>query len=198
MVIATPRRTHREALLEAAKELLRERDYGTITARDLVAASSTNLGSIGYHFGSKQALLNEAIGEALEDWTEAIAEAIHDDADAPPLARMASSWRRVHDRFDEIRPYFMAFIEAVARSARSPSLAGRLAEHYERQRDRVARMLGEALGDALGEREAHDFASCVIALTDGLMLQAFVDPAHRPSPRELGAAARKAFATAAR
>ena len=61
--VSTPRQTHRDALLEAAKRLLRERDYGNITARDLVAASNTNLGSIGYHFGSKEALLNEAIGQ---------------------------------------------------------------------------------------------------------------------------------------
>ena len=40
-------------LLEAARTLLRERTYGNITARGLVAASNTNLGSIGYHFGSK-------------------------------------------------------------------------------------------------------------------------------------------------
>src|SRR5215469_2225151 len=52
--------THRTRLLAAARELLRERAYGDITARDLVAASSTNLGSIGYHFGSKEALLTLA------------------------------------------------------------------------------------------------------------------------------------------
>ena len=56
--MSTPRESHRDALLDAAKSLLRERDYGNITARDLVAASNTNLGSIGYHFGSKEALLN--------------------------------------------------------------------------------------------------------------------------------------------
>ena len=61
------------------KTLLRERDYGNITARDLVAASNTNLGSIGYHFGSKEALLNEAIGQALEEWTDAIGRATRGD-----------------------------------------------------------------------------------------------------------------------
>jgi len=38
-----------------------------ITASDLVAASDANLGSIGYHFGSIEALLNETIGLALEE-----------------------------------------------------------------------------------------------------------------------------------
>src|SRR5919197_2258063 len=133
-----PLQSHRDSLLDAAKRLLRERDYGKITARDLVAASNTNLGSIGYHFGSKDALLNEAIGQALEEWTDAIIRATRADPDATPVDRMKATWRAVLDDFDEVRPYFLAFIEALPRSARSPELAERLATHYERQRDRVA------------------------------------------------------------
>jgi AcrR family transcriptional regulator len=49
---------HREALLAGARRCLLERGYARTTARDLVAASDTNLASIGYHFGSNEALLN--------------------------------------------------------------------------------------------------------------------------------------------
>ena len=48
----------------AARRLLETRGYAHITARDLVAESGTNLGSIGYHFGSKAELLNQAIEHA--------------------------------------------------------------------------------------------------------------------------------------
>ena len=174
------RKTHRDALLAAAKRLLRERDYGNITARDLVAASGTQLGSIGYHFGSKDALLNEAIGQALEEWTEAIARATRADPDATPVDRMKATWRAVLDDFDEVRPYFLAFIEALPRSARSPELAARLATHYERQRERVAGMLSGEL-----DARARSIATLLIAVTDGLLLQSFVDLDNRPSAREL-------------
>jgi AcrR family transcriptional regulator len=180
----TARKTHREALLVAAKRLLREREYGNITARDLVAASGTQLGSIGYHFGSKEALLNEAIGQALEEWTEAIGHATRADAGATPIERMRASWRAVLDEFDQVRPYFLAFIEALPRSARSPELAARLAAHYERQRERV----GGMLGDGLDARDARCIATLLIAVTDGLLLQSFVDPDGRPTARELAAA----------
>jgi AcrR family transcriptional regulator len=186
----TPRQTHRDALLNAAKRLLRERDYGNITARDLVAASNTNLGSIGYHFGSKEALLNEAIGQALEEWTEALGGATRSDPGATSMERMRSSWRAVLDEFEQVRPYFLAFIEALARSAHSPELGAQLAAHYERQRERVAGMLGEAIG----ADEARRVATLVIALTDGLLLQSFVDPDHRPTALELVTATGKAFA----
>jgi AcrR family transcriptional regulator len=188
--MSTPRRTHRDALLDAAERLLRERDYGNITARDLVAASSTNLGSIGYHFGSKEALLNEAIGQALEEWTEAIGRATGGDRGGTPMERMRNSWRAVLEEFDQVRPYFLAFIEALARSAHSPELTEQLAAHYERQRERVAGMLGEGL-DA---DEARRIATLVIATTDGLLLQSFVDPDQRPTALELVTATGKAFA----
>jgi AcrR family transcriptional regulator len=188
--LSTPRLTHRDALLDAAKRLLREGDYGNITARDLVAASKTNLGSIGYHFGSKEALLNEAIGEALEEWTEAIGHVIRAKPDGTPMERMRNSWRAVLDEFEQVRPYFLAFIEALARSAHSPELAERLATHYERQRERVAGLLGGEL-DADASRR---IATLVIAATDGLLLQCFVDPDHIPRALELVTATGKAFA----
>ncbi len=190
------RQTHREKLLDAAKVLLRERGYGNITARDLVAASGTNLGSIGYHFGSKEALLNEATGQALEEWAEAVAHATSADPGATPVERLALSWRAVLDSFDEIRPYYLAFIEALPRSARSPDLAAKLAAHYERQRERVAGMLTEALGEALDPEDARHHATLLIAVTDGLMLQSFADPDRMPTSAELTAASGKAIAAA--
>ena len=74
---------HREELLAAARRLLEERGYAHITARDLVAASNTNLASIGYHFGSKAALLNAAIEASFDDWTEQLAAIVMSDPDAP-------------------------------------------------------------------------------------------------------------------
>ena len=48
---------HREELLDGAAQCLYDKGFGRTTARDVVAASGTNLASIGYHFGSKDALL---------------------------------------------------------------------------------------------------------------------------------------------
>lgn len=189
------RGTHRAKLLEAAQVLLVQRGYGSITARDLVAASNTNLGSIGYHFGSKEALLNEAIGLALEEWAEAIGRATRAAPGAHPLALMTSSLRALLDEFDSIRPYYHAFIEALALSAHSPELRNQLAAHYNRQRSRVAGWIADSLGDALEPHEARHLASLMIAAADGLLLQSFINPDDVPTSRELAATA-KGFTTA--
>ena len=85
---------HREALLEGARRCLEEKGYARTTARDLVAASGTNLASIGYHFGSKEALLNAAMIEAIEEWGAELQHALAVDIDpeAAPLERFAATW----------------------------------------------------------------------------------------------------------
>jgi AcrR family transcriptional regulator len=187
---------HRTRLLEAAQMLLRERDYGNITARDLVSASHTNLGSIGYHFGSKEALLNEAIGLAFEDWADAIGRAISVDAHAGLPALMATSLRAVLDEHESMRPYYQAFIEALARSARSPQLRAQLAAHYRRQRDRVAGWITDSLEGALEQDQARHLASLLLATADGMLIQSFVVPDDVPTSRQLAIATAKAFAAA--
>ena len=183
--MSTPNRsTHRTKLLEAARTLLRERTYGNITARDLVAASNTNLGSIGYHFGSKEALLNEAIGLALEEWADAIIQATHIEPGSGTLS-LTNSLRAVLDEYDSIRPYYHAYIEALARSARSPELREQLAAHYNRQRDRIAGLLTDSLGDTVDADNARHLASVMIATVDGLLIQTFIDPDNAPTSSDL-------------
>lgn len=61
---------HREDLLEGAKKCLVEKGFVRTTARDIVKASGANLASIGYHYGSKDALLTQAFTELMEEWGE--------------------------------------------------------------------------------------------------------------------------------
>lgn len=46
-----------EALLEAAKQVLRSRGYAAVSTREVAAAAGVPLSQIHYHFGSKQGLL---------------------------------------------------------------------------------------------------------------------------------------------
>src|SRR3954454_886111 len=180
------RSTHRHALLAAAKQLLREKGYARTTARDLVAASGTNLASIGYHFGSKDALLNEAIAESFGEWTERLDRVAMADPHATPPERLLAAWRAMAAELDDIRPVFVAFVEALAQAERSPELHQQLAHHYELSRRQVAAIAHHAL--PCSEDDADVLASLIIALTDGLLIQAYLDPARVPSADGIAAA----------
>src|SRR5207302_11259415 len=65
--------SHKEQLIEGAIECLQTKGYARTTARDIAAASSANLASIGYHFGSKESLLNEALMRILEERNRRVA-----------------------------------------------------------------------------------------------------------------------------
>jgi AcrR family transcriptional regulator len=190
------RETHRDALLSAARTLMRQSGCGDITARDLVAASSTNLGSISYHFGSKDALLDEAAKLVFEEWAQTVARTISADPEMPPTQRLARALEMILDDFDAMRPYFLGFIQIVAGSERSPETREQLIVHYRKQRDTVTAMITESLSDSVDPEDARHIASLLMGVSDGLMLQSLIDPDSPPTSRQLTSALRRALKAA--
>ena len=182
-------------MLEGAKECLRTKGYARTTARDLVAASGANLSSIGYHFGSKDALLAEALDELFMEYTERLTAAAGGDPSMSALARVAESWRQMLAEMPEHEPMMLAFVESVGPSVRSPELREKLADHYQRTRDAVAESVRESLGDAPGA-DPDVIASYLIAVYDGLMIQFLVDPSRTPTGEQLATSVGAAIAAA--
>ncbi|MGH3950686.1 MAG: TetR/AcrR family transcriptional regulator [Pseudonocardiaceae bacterium] len=178
---------HREQLLAAARRLLEDKGYAHITARDLVAASGTNLASIGYHFGSKAGLLNAAIGEVFDEWTDQLAQIAMQAVDATPVARAHITWSALLDGLDAKRALLLSFIEAFAQADRTPELRDQFAVQYEKIRDRVAGLVAESMQRDLDAEDprARAVASFVIAVCDGLAMQWLLDPANAPTGDEL-------------
>jgi AcrR family transcriptional regulator len=178
---------HREQLLDAARRLLVERGSARITARDLVAESGTNLGSIAYHFGSKDALINAAIESAFDEWADQLAQLVMSDPDATPIERGMATWLSALDTLPSRRPILQAFIDCVAQAQRVPALRAQLAAHYVKARAMVAGLVAVSLGDdtPADDPRCRAIAAFVIAVLDGLALQWLVDPDHSPTGDEL-------------
>jgi AcrR family transcriptional regulator len=177
-------------LLAAAKRCLRERGYTQTTARDLVAESRTNLGSIGYHFGSKEALLNEALAELFVEWSERMTDAATADATAAVLQRVAAAWVTMLDDMPSQRPLLLAFVDSLGPTLRSPALQRRLAKNYRATRKSVAEVVYDVLGAqaVAAGADPEVIAAFLIAVCDGFVLQFLVDPASCPSGEQLVAA----------
>jgi AcrR family transcriptional regulator len=178
---------HREALLDGARRCLLERGYARTTARDLVAASGTNLASIGYHFGSKEALLNGAMQQCFDEYIEQVARIMFADPGATPLQRVRASWEVLVSTFEQYRPLQVAFVEALAQAERVPGLRAQLADCYERLRATVAEMVRASVG-GLPALTARHVASFLIAVYDGLQVQWLLDPQRAPTADDLMAA----------
>ena len=181
-----PRENHRERLLRGASLCLREKGYARTTARDVAAAANSNLGSIGYHFGSKEALLNEAIREGCAQWTEQLGRIAFSVQGATPIDRLQAAWRGLAETFGEQRTLLVAFVEALAQADRSEELRRQLADLYEESRAAIRQMVEASLGTAeLADDHARACASFLIAVCEGLMLQWLVDPERAPSGEDL-------------
>lgn len=179
---------HREDLLAGAKKLLLEKGYARTTARDIVKASGTNLASIGYHYGSKEALLNQALISAIEDWGEQLRKALVESTaeEAGPIERFEAVWTRITDSFGEHGGLWAANFEVFAQIDRVPELRESLAEGLERAR----RGLAEMFQDLAPDGDPYALGAFYQALLTGVMAQWLVDPEHAPTGRDLGTALR--------
>ncbi len=180
---------HREKLLAGAKRCLYERGYGRTTARDIVEASGTNLASIGYHFGSKEALLNAAMMEAVGEWGEELERILLADADegADPMERFEATWTRVIESFEAHRPALIASFEAFVQAEHSPEIREQLAAGHEEARLWLAELFGR-IGSTADEGSVRTVGSFHLALLNGLMVQWLLDPDRAPSGQDMAEA----------
>ncbi|MFJ6570797.1 TetR/AcrR family transcriptional regulator [Streptomyces sp. NPDC091292] len=117
---------HREDLLEGAKRCLLEKGFMRTTARDIVKESGTNLASIGYHYGSKDALVAQAFIGLVEDVGDAFSEQFLDGgtnmAPAGSFERFQEVWEQVIRTFPEARGIWALNLEFVLLSDRMPGV----------------------------------------------------------------------------
>jgi AcrR family transcriptional regulator len=180
--------SHREDLLAGAVACLREKGYANTTARDIVAASGTNLASIGYHYGSTKALLNAAVLKALDEFGEQMAQAMGADAATAvtTLERFERFWARVIDSFRTSREVWLATFDIFAVAQRDPEVRAAVAGGIEDGRALWAQALYGV--DPANRELARAVGSLHQALISGVLVQWLIDPERAPSPADLAQA----------
>ncbi|GAA2121134.1 TetR/AcrR family transcriptional regulator [Kitasatospora saccharophila] len=119
---------NREDLLASAARCLQEKGYGRTTARDIATGAGVSLAAIGYHYGSKDALLVEALVEAMAKWGESIGVALSAaTAVDDPKERFVRAWNAVRDGFAAHRGLWTVQFELLAGLDHLPGLSERLA-----------------------------------------------------------------------
>ena len=113
---------NREALLDGAKRVLLEKGYAKTTARDVADAAGVSLAAIGYHFGSKESLLEQAFMAAMEDWFADDEEDRHEEHPPGSLARFRAFFEEVLASFPRQRALMRLNIEMGLEGTNNPQL----------------------------------------------------------------------------
>ncbi|REJ07696.1 TetR/AcrR family transcriptional regulator [Microbacterium bovistercoris] len=179
---------NREDLLAGARKVIFERGVAKATARDIAGAAGVSLAAIGYHFGSKEQLITEALTQSLGTGIgDRMDAALRETAALPPLDAFAAVWNAMPAAFAENREALIASLENVVRMLRSPEAsqeyAGAMSEAYSG----TAAQLRETRPE-LDDAQAEAVAKLYFALAQSLGILWLVTPEAVPTGEELAAA----------
>lgn len=177
---------HRDALLQGAKLCLLEKGYKRTTTRDIVAASDTNLASIGYHFGSKEELLNQALVESIMDWSREFERVLAADTDpaATPIDRFEAIWTRIVEQFANYRQLWISSFEIFAQAQHVPLVGQAVAAGLRQTRAGLARMFLD-IAEENADETSDLVGSFYQALVVGVLVQWLIDPHNAPTGHDL-------------
>lgn len=174
---------HKEDLLAGAKKCLLELGYANTTARDIVAASHTNLASIGYHFGSKDALLTQAMIEMMGDWGGKFEAAASESNAHGSEARFRAIWRALLRLFDTDRALMMASFEIGVQAVRSDELKAIFRVAWAEVRNDLPADFLDI--DKLDAKTRRAVGGLLLAIISGVTVQYLLDPEGAPTADDL-------------
>jgi AcrR family transcriptional regulator len=182
---------NREDLLAGAKRCLIEKGYSRTTARDIATASGVSLAGIGYHFRSKDALMNEVLFEVMREWGDDLAATLAADVkpDTEPLERFEAAWDRVIASFDRLRPLWVTQFELLGQIDHLPDIREELVAGIQEGRQGLAELF-EGIDPAVEPERARLVGTFYQAMLTGFLSQWLIDPGSALSGREVVAALR--------
>ncbi|MFB8756204.1 TetR/AcrR family transcriptional regulator [Streptomyces sp. NPDC059852] len=176
---------HREDLLEGAKRCLLAKGFARTTARDIVKESGTNLASIGYHYGSKDALLAQAYVSLVEGMSEAFDGVDGIRGEPGSLERFEEVWSNIIGTMRDPGSLWRLSVEIVAMGDELPEVRAHLAEaQREASRGIVALFMGGSEDDVTQDT-ADTLGEFYTTLLMGLMMQWTFDPDGAPEAGHL-------------
>ena len=120
---------NREDLLAGARKVIAERGVAKATAREIAAEAGVSLAAIGYHFGSKDRLVTEALVEALGTGLGDDLEALVLEGKGKPLLDgFAAMWNDMPAVFAANRESLLASLENSVRVLRDPEASKHLSD----------------------------------------------------------------------
>ncbi|MEV6257592.1 helix-turn-helix domain-containing protein [Nocardia sp. NPDC051911] len=180
---------NREDLLAGARKVIIERGVAKATARDIASAAGVSLAAIGYHFGSKDQLITEALADSLGTAIgDSMEQKIREGSGVTPLAAFATMWNGMPAVFTENHDSMLASMENLVRVARAPESR----KFFAQSLPGAYREMADALREAhpqLSEDQAEAIGELYFVLVQGLgVLQTIAPDANLPDGDRLAQA----------
>lgn len=182
---------HREDLLEGAKRCLMEKGFLRTTARDIVKESGTNLASIGYHYGSKDALLAQAYIDMVEGISDAFDGGGEIRGEPGSIERFAEVWSNIIGTMREPGSLWRLSMEIVVMGDQLPEVREHLARAQREGARGIVTLFHGGREEDLTEETVDTLGYFYLTLMMGVMAQWTFDPKSAPEAEQLTEGLRK-------
>lgn len=160
-------------LLDAARRIVLRRGFHSLTLQAIQDETGHNKAMVNHYFGSKAGLVTALFDSLARDQEAELRRRIDHLQDRDqPLQALVEDQRQVSGDRRGMR----AYAELLPHMLRENRLLWRLAGLYQAYRQLYAWSLGASGGAEMAAGELDDVASLALAVTDGLGIQATIDP----------------------
>lgn len=166
----------RARLVAATRDAIRDIGLSSTTSREITTRASANLAAITYHFGSKDALVADALIAEVTELLEPVWLLL--DAERPAIERATAAATTLADLFDEASPQVPAYLAALSTVPHSAEVAGALSTLWGDLRHRLAADIDAQLGAGTlpGWVDPDAMAALILAVVNGVIVASAVDP----------------------
>lgn len=187
---------HREDLLEGAKRCLLAKGFLRTTARDIVKESGTNLASIGYHYGSKDALLAQAYVGMVEGMSDAFEGGGELRGEPGSLERFTGVWANIIGTMRDPGSMWRLSMEIVAMGDQLPEVREHLARAQREGARGIVTLFHGGREEDVPEERVDTLGYFYLTLMMGLMAQWTFDPKSAPEAGQLAEGLRQVIEAA--
>jgi AcrR family transcriptional regulator len=176
----------RDQLIRATREAIRDVGMPATTAREITRRAPANLAAIPYYFGTKDALVTEAlVAEARELVAPVLALLAGPE---PPAERAAEAVTLLNDLFEASRSQVPVYLAALAAAPHTPDVRRGLGSLWADLRTRLADDIAREVdaGRLPGWVVPEAMAAAILSLVNGVIIATVIDP-EGPDHREVAA-----------
>ena len=160
----------------ATREAVRELGLPAVTAREITGRASANLAAIPYYFGSKEALVSEALLAEARELLAPVWELL--GAERSAIERASAAVSMLNHVFDEAREQVPVYLSALAAAPHLASVGAGLEDLWEELRGRLAADIADqlAMGQLPAWVEPSAMAALILAVVNGVVVASAADP----------------------